>query len=147
MEKSPKEKIIKALITRLFVALAAFSVVGWIILFGKNLPSSFAPVVYAIVAVSIIASIYFIWKKPYLLNNKKVIIGLVIFILIGAVGWIISIPEITDCRPYKCGEDFTCAKPMQLGMKITTGECTSEFSELVNFTCAYENNACVKKPF
>ena len=141
-----KNKIIKTLMTRLFVALIALSVVGWIILFGKNLPSSSIPVVYTIIAISIIASIYIYWKKTDLLHNKKVVIGLVIFIIIGAIGWITSISEITDCRPYKCGETFICARPIDLGMKITTGECTSEFSEDIDFYCVKENNTCIKKP-
>ncbi|MCW8965076.1 MAG: YhfC family intramembrane metalloprotease, partial [Candidatus Pacearchaeota archaeon] len=144
--KSTKNnKILKALTTRLFVALIVLAVVGWIILFGKNLPSSFTPVVYAIVALTIIGSIYFFWKKPHLLQNKKIVIGLVIFIIIGAIGWITSISEITGCRPYKCSDDFICAKPTELGLKITTGECTSEFSESINFSCVKENNICIKK--
>jgi predicted membrane channel-forming protein YqfA (hemolysin III family) len=140
-----KNKIIKTLMTRLFVALIALSVVGWIILFGKNLPSCFTPVVYTIIAIAVIASIYIYWKKTDLLHNKKVVVGLVIFIIIGAIGWITSISEITDCRPYKCGENFVCARPIDLGMKITTGECTSEFSEYIDFYCLKENNTCIKK--
>jgi predicted membrane channel-forming protein YqfA (hemolysin III family) len=140
-----KDKIIKTLTTRLFVALVVLSMVGWIILFGKNLPSSFTPVVYAIIGLTIVASIYVFWKKPELLQNKKIVIGLVIFIIVGAIGWISSISEIIDCKPYKCNEDFICAKPTELGLKITTGECASEFSEMINFSCAKENNACIKK--
>ncbi len=139
-----KSKVIKILTTRLFVALIVLSVVGWIILFGKNLPSSFTPVVYAIIGISLVASTYIFWKKPQLLQNKKVIVGLVIFIIIGAIGWINSISEITECRPYKCNEDFICAKPPELGLKITTGECNSEFYEKVNFSCARENDTCKK---
>jgi predicted membrane channel-forming protein YqfA (hemolysin III family) len=138
------KKIIKSLTTRLFVALIVLSVVGWIILFGKNLPSSFTPVVYVIIGISIIASIYVYWKKPELLQNKKIIVGLVIFIIIGAIGWISSISEITGCRTYKCNEDYTCAKPTDLGLKITTGECTSDFSENVNFSCMKKDNTCTK---
>ena len=137
-----KKKLIKLLTTRLFVALIVLSVVGWIILFGKGLPSGFTPVVYAIIGISIIVSIYVFWKKSELLQNKKVVIGLVIFTIIGLIGWGTSISEITDCRPYKCGEDFICAKPIDLGIKITTGECTSDFSETVNFTCVTENDSC-----
>ena len=70
---------------------------------------------------------------------------MVILIIIGAIGWISSIPEITTCRPYKCNENFICAKPTDLGLKITTGECTSEFSGAVAFFCIEENNSCVKK--
>lgn len=139
-----KNRIVKTLTTRLFVALIVLSVVGWIILSGKNLPSSFTPVVYAIIGISIIALIYVFWKKPELLRIKKIVVGLVIFIIIGAIGWISSISEITGCKPYKCNEDFICAKPTELGLKITTGECTSEFSETVNFSCVKENDACIK---
>jgi len=141
-----RNKIIKALITRLFVALTALSVVGWIILFSKNLPDSVTPVVYAIIAVSIIVSIYVLWKKPDLLHNRKVIIGMVIFIIVGAIGWLTSISEVTECRPYKCGEDFICAKPTDLGLKITMGECSSEFIENMDFYCVKENNICIKHP-
>ena len=141
-----KNKILKTLTTRLFVALIVFGVVGWIILFGKNLPSSFTPVVYAIIGISIIASIYVLWKKPELLQNKKIIVGLVVSIIIGAIGWISSISEITGCRPYKCNEDFICAKPTELGLKITTGVCTSEFSKKVNFSCVKEKDTCIKQP-
>ena len=144
--KPKKKKIVKALTTRLFVALIALSVVGWVILFGKDLPSSATPFVYGIIILSIIASIYVFWKRTDLLRNKKVVVGLVIFIIIGAIGWITSISEITDCRPYKCGESFICAKPTDLGMKIVTGECTSEFSEDIDFYCVKENNTCIKKP-
>jgi len=140
-----KKKIIRTLTTRLFVALIVLSVVGWIILFGKDLPSSFTPVVYAIVGITIIASLYVFWKKPELLQNKKVIIGLVIFIMIGAIGWISAVSEITGCKPYKCSESFICAKPTELGLQITTGECNSEFPEKVNFSCVKDNNTCVKK--
>ena len=140
-----KNKIIKTLTTRLFVAFVLLGAVGWIILFGKNLPSSFTPVVYAILVIFIIASIYVYWKKPDLLHKRKVIIGLLVFIIIGVIGWITSISEITDCRPYKCGENFICAKPTDLGLKITTGECSSEFSGDVDFYCVKENDVCVKK--
>jgi len=139
-----KNKIIKALITRLFVALTALSVVGWIILFGKNIPSSFAPIVYIIIAIAIAGAIYVLWKKSHWLRNKKVIVGMIVFIIIGAIGWLTSISEITECRPYKCGSDFICAKPTELGLKITTGECSSDFSEKVDFVCTTESNQCVK---
>jgi len=91
-----------------------------------------------------IATIYVSWRKPELLRNRKVTIGLLIFIAIGATGWITSISEITDCRAYNCGENFICAKPIELGMKITTGECTSEFPEEVDYSCVNESNTCVK---
>ena len=141
-----KKNIVKALTTRMFVALIVFGVVGWVILFGKNLPSSFTPIVYVLVVISIIISTYVLWKKPKLLQNRKVIIGLVIFTVIGAIGWLSSISEITSCRPYKCGETFTCAKPSELGLKISIGECTSEFRESVDFFCTKENNICTMKP-
>ena len=141
-----KNKIVKALTTRSFVALVVLSVVGWVILFGKDLPSSATPFVYGIIILSIIASIYVFWKKTDLLHNRRIVVGLVIFIIIGAIGWITSISEITDCRPYKCGESFICARPTDLGMKIVTGECTSEFSEDIGFYCVKENNTCIKKP-
>lgn len=141
-----KKNMVKALTTRLFVALIAFSVVGWIILFGKNIPSSYTVVVYIIVGISVIASIYVLWKKPKLLQNKWVIMGLVVFIAIGALGWLTSISEITSCRPYKCSETFTCARPSELGLKISTGECTSEFTENLDFSCTQENNVCTMKP-
>ena len=140
------KKLIKALTTRLFVVLIVLSVVGWIILFGKDLPSSFTPVVYAIVGIAIMASVYVYWKKSELLQDRKIIICLVIFIIIGAIGWISSISEITECRPYKCNDDFICARPTELGLKITTGECTSEFSETVDFSCIEENSVCTEKP-
>lgn len=139
-----KNKIIKALATRLFVALTALNVVGWIILFGKNIPSSFTPLVYAIIAMAIIMAIYVLWRKPYLLYNKKIVVGMVVFIIVGAIGWLTSISEIMECRPYKCGGDFICAKPTDLGMKITTGECTSDFSEKIGFSCVKEDQ-CIKK--
>ncbi len=144
-KRAKNNKLIKTLTTRLFVALIVLSVVGWIILFGKNLPSSFTPVVYAIIGITIIGSVYVFWKKPQLLQNKKIMVGLIIFIIIGAIGWITSISEITGCRPYKCIDDLTCAKPTELGLKITTGKCTSEFSESINFSCVKENNVCIKK--
>jgi uncharacterized membrane protein YuzA (DUF378 family) len=140
-----KNRILKTLTTRLFVALIVLSVVGWIILFGKNLPSRFTPVVYAIIALSAVVAIYFYWKKPYLLRNKKFVAGLVVFIVIGAVGWLTSISEITECRPYKSGDNYVCAKPYELGMRIVTGDCTSEFPETIDFYCSEEIGTCVKK--
>jgi len=101
-----KNRLFKILTTRLFVALIVLSVVGWIILFGKKLPSVFTPVVYAIIAFSVIVSIYVFWKKSELLQDKKVVIGLVIFIIVGLIGWMTSVSEITDCRPYKCGKSL-----------------------------------------
>ena len=141
-----RDKLIKTLCTRLFVALIVLSVVGWIILFGKEIPSSFTPVVYAIIGITAIASVYVFWKKPGLLQNRRIVIGLVILIIIGLIGWMSSISEITDCKLYKCNEDFICAKPTELGFRITTGECTSEFSENVNFSCVKENDTCIRKP-
>ncbi|MCP4675457.1 MAG: hypothetical protein GY854_08120 [Deltaproteobacteria bacterium] len=138
-------KLFKSLTTRLFVALVAIGVVGWIILFGKNLPSSFTPVIYAIIGISIVASIYVYWKKPEILRKKIIVVGLVIFTIIGIIGWISSISEITRCRPYKCNEKLVCAKPTELGIKITTGECNSEFSEGVNFSCKKADDICIKE--
>jgi predicted membrane channel-forming protein YqfA (hemolysin III family) len=138
-------KLAKALTTRLFVALVVLSLVGWIILFGKDLPEWSTPFIYALIGITIVAAVYVLWKKPHLLKNKKIVIGGVIFIIIGAIGWISSISEITDCRPYKCNNDFICAKPTELGLKITTGECTSEFTDEINFSCVKEDSVCVKK--
>lgn len=140
-----KKKIIKILTTKLFVMSMVLGVTGWICLFGKDLPMSYVPILYAILGITLVASIYVSRKKPELLRNKKIIIGLVIFFIISAIGWISAIPEITSCEPYKCGEDFICAKPTDLGLKLTTGECTSEFSEEISFSCIKENNFCVKQ--
>ena len=137
-----KKKLIKMLTTRLFVALIVFSEVGWISLFGKGLANDFIPVFYAIIGISIVVSIYIFWKKSGLLKNKKVVTALVVFTIIGLIGWWTVIPELTDCRPYKCGEDFICARPVDLGMNITTGECTSDFPETVNFTCSNAGDGC-----
>ena len=141
-----KKKIIKIWTTRLFVTSMVLGVTGWICLFGKELPMSYVPILYAILGITLIASIYVSRKKSELLQNKKIIVGLVIFFTISVIGWISAIPEITSCESYKCGEEFICAKPTDLGMKITTGECTSEFSEEVDFSCIKENNICVKQP-
>lgn len=140
------KKIIKIWTTKLFVTSIVLGVTGWICLFGKDLPMSYVPILYAILGGSLVASIYVSRKKPELLRNKKIIIGLIIFFVISAIGWISAIPEITRCEPYKCGDYFTCAKPTDLGLKITTGECTPEFSEYVKFSCIKENNICVKQP-
>ncbi|MBN2251174.1 MAG: hypothetical protein JW724_03770 [Candidatus Altiarchaeota archaeon] len=142
-----KNKLVRTLTTRLFVALIVLSVVGWIILFGKNLPPGYTPVVYAVIGATVIASIYVYWKKPALLRNKKIVVGLVLFILIGAIGWISSISEITECRPYRCGGEITCARPTELGLKITTGECSSEFPEAADLSCVEVDGICtIKKP-
>ena len=139
------KKIIKILTTRLFVTSMMLGITGWICLFGKELPMSYVPGLYAILGITLVASIYVSRKKPGLLRNKKIIIGLVIFFMISAIGWISAIPEITSCEPYRCGEDFICAKPTDLGLKLVTGECTSEFSEEVDFSCIKENNICIKQ--
>lgn len=141
-----QSKIIKTLIAKLVVAIIALSTVGWIILFGKNLASSFTPVVYLIICAVIIVSLYVFFNKRDLLKNKIIIVCLVIFIIIGVIGWISSISEITGCRPYRCNKDFICAKPTELGIKITTGECVSEFSENIDFFCVREDNTCIRKP-
>ena len=120
-------------------------VVGWICLFGKDLPMGYVPILYLILGITLVASIYIYRKKPELLQNKKIIICLIIFFVISAIGWISAIPEITRCEPYKCNGEFICAKPTDLGLKITTGECTSEFLEDVNFSCTKENNVCVEQ--
>ena len=139
-----KKKIIKILTTRLFVTFIVLGITGWICLFGKDLPMGYVPILYAILGISLIASVYVSRKKPELLRNKKIIISLIIFFIISAIGWISAIPQITGCEPYRCGENFTCAKPTDLGLKITTGECTPEFSEEIDFSCVKENNICVK---
>lgn len=139
------KKIIKTLTTRLFVALIVLGMIGWIILFGKNLPSSYTPAIYVLIGLTIVASFYVYWKKPEYLKNKKIVAGLIFFILIGVIGWITSFSEITGCRPYKCNEEFICAKPTDLGLKITTGECTSEFIEEIDYTCIKKEDTCVKQ--
>ena len=145
-KNTKSNKLLKVITSRLFVALIVFSVVGWIILFGNNLPSSATPVVYSVVVVSILISVYILWKHPELLRNKIVILILIIFVLVGSIGWINSISEITDCRPYKCSDDFICAKPTELGVKITTGECRSDFSENIDFSCIDDSGFCKKAP-
>ena len=139
------KKIINIWAAKLFVLSITLGMVGWICLFGKDLPMDYVPILYAILSITVLASIYVRWKKPELLQNKTIMFGLVIFILIGVIGWISAIPEIIGCEPYKCGEDFICAKPIDLGLKITTGECSPEFSEEIDFSCIRENNFCIKQ--
>lgn len=144
-DTNKSKKLLRILASRLFIVLIVFGVVGFILLFGKNLPSSATPIVYIIIGVSILVSLYIYWKKPELLKNKIVILFLIIFILVGSIGWINSISEITDCRPYKCNNNFICAKPTDLGLKITTGECSSDISEEIDFSCLNYNSSCKMK--
>ena len=145
-EKKKSKNILKILASRLFIGLIVFGVVGIVLLFGKNLPSSSAPFVYLLVGVTFLVSLYVYFKKPELLKNKIVILGLVILIIVGSTGWITAIPEITDCRPYKCNGEFICAKPTDLGLKISTGECTSDFSEEIDFSCENDGESCIECP-
>jgi uncharacterized membrane protein YhfC len=145
-EKKKSKNIFRILASRLFVALIVFGVVGIVLLFGKDLPSSAAPFVYLLVGVTFLVSLYVYLKKPELLKNKFVLLGLAILIIVGSTGWITAIPEITDCRPYKCNDEFICAKPTELGLKISTGECTSDFPEEINFSCENDGNSCITCP-
>ncbi len=140
-----KKIIIKVLATRLFVTSMVLGVTGWICLFGKDLPLSYVPVLYVILGVTIVGSIYVSRKRPELLRNEKIIVCLVIFFVVSAIGWVSAISEITSCEPYRCGEDFVCAKPMDLCLKLVTGECTPEFSEEVDFSCVKEDDVCVEQ--
>ena len=77
------KKIINIWAAKLFVMSIILGMVGWICLFGKDLPMDYVPILYAILGITALASIYVRWKKPELLQNKTIMFGLVIFILIG----------------------------------------------------------------
>ena len=146
MESAKGKKIIRMMAARLFVALMIFSVVGWVVLFGNYLPSWFSAVIYALIGATIAISVFVLWKRSHVLRDKRVMAGLMVFVIIGAIGWLSALPEITGCRPYKCGDDFSCSRPTEIGVKITTGECTSEFSENSGIICTEESGTCTERP-
>jgi hypothetical protein len=86
-----KEKIVKFLITRLLVIIVVLGEVGWFMLFGRYLPPLITmDVVYGIIIASAVISVFLSWKKEHLLRSKIFAIGLIIFVLVGLIGWIAS---------------------------------------------------------
>lgn len=68
----------------------ASMVVSWVILFSRWLGSSLDPFIYAIIAITVVISLFVFEKRPELLRNKKVIFILAIFIIIGVINIIIE---------------------------------------------------------